>query len=129
MNGTIRLTLRPDLKLTAPVAETPTHLITTGFAATLDQAFRDALNHMVDLLVAQVGLTAAEAYCLCSLSANFRVTQVVNAPPKGDPRHDSQSHFPPGIVATAQRGSHGCGIAQPQLITFIHRRIHHDQFD
>jgi acetamidase/formamidase len=97
MNGTIRLTLRPDLKLTAPVAETPTHLITTGFASTLDQAFRDALNHMVDLLVAQVGLTAAEAYCLCSLSANFRVTQVVNAPQKGIHGMIPKAIFPQGL--------------------------------
>lgn len=83
MNGTINLTLRNDLKLTTPVAETPTDIITMGFAPTLDEAFEFALNQMIDLLKSFVGMSAEEAYVLCSLAVNFRITQVVNVPQKG----------------------------------------------
>lgn len=83
MNGTIGLKLRKDLKLTAPIAETPTDLITMGFGQTLDEAFEFALKQMIDLLEHFVGLSAEEAYVLCSLAVNFHITQVVNTPQKG----------------------------------------------
>ena len=83
MNGTIELKLRKDLKLTAPIAETPTDLITMGFGETLDEAFEFALKQMIDLLEHFVGLSAEEAYVLCSLAVNFHITQVVNTPQKG----------------------------------------------
>ncbi|MEN9206340.1 MAG: acetamidase/formamidase family protein [Thermostichales cyanobacterium SZTDM-1c_bins_54] len=97
MNGTIRLTLRRDLHLTTPVAETPTHLISSGFAPSLDQACSHALNTLVDLLVERVGLSPVDAYCLCSLSADFRVTQVVNAPQKGIHGMIAKAIFPQGL--------------------------------
>ncbi|AFZ31172.1 Acetamidase/Formamidase [Gloeocapsa sp. PCC 7428] len=83
MNGRIKITLRKDLKLTTPIAETPTDIITMGFGQTLDAAFESALQHMIDLLERFVGLSAEEAYVLCSLAVNFRITQVVNLPQKG----------------------------------------------
>lgn len=83
MNGTIELTVRKDMQLNYPVAETATDIITTGFANTLDAAFQLALHNMVDFLVAFAGITAAEAYSLCSLAVNFRITQAVNSPNKG----------------------------------------------
>lgn len=83
MNGTIGLKLRKDLKLTAPIAETPTDLITMGFGQTLDEAFECALKQMIDLLEHFVGLSAEEAYVLCSLAVNFHITQVVNTHIKG----------------------------------------------
>ncbi|GAB4215939.1 MAG: acetamidase/formamidase family protein [Synechococcales cyanobacterium] len=98
MNGRIRLTIRPDLHFQQPVAETPTHLITSGFADTLDQAFESALQTMVDLLVAQVGISPNDAYCLCSLAASFRITQVVNAPQKGVHGMIPKAIFPQGLT-------------------------------
>ena len=71
------------LKLNAPIAETPTHIITMGFGETLDEAFEFALKQMITFLEDFVGLNAEDAYVLCSLAVNFHITQVVNAPQKG----------------------------------------------
>jgi acetamidase/formamidase len=83
MNGTIQLKLRKDLKFTHPIAETPTDIITMGFAQTLDQAFEFALKQMITFLERFAGLSAEDAYVLCSLAVNFHITQVVNSPQKG----------------------------------------------
>ncbi len=83
MNGTIQIKLRKDLKLTAPIAETPTDIITLGFGKTLDEAFENALKEMIVWLERFAGLSAEDAYVLCSLAVNFHITQVVNAPQKG----------------------------------------------
>jgi acetamidase/formamidase len=83
MNGTIEIKLRKDLKLTAPIAETPTDIITMGFGKTLDEAFEFALKQMIDWLEKFAELSAEDAYVLCSLAVNFRITQVVNSPQKG----------------------------------------------
>jgi acetamidase/formamidase len=83
MNGTIKLTIRKDLQLTTPIAETPTDIITMGFAKTLDAALEVALKNMIDFLERFTNLSAEDAYVLCSLAVNFRITQVVNSPQKG----------------------------------------------
>ncbi|HEY9831995.1 MAG TPA: acetamidase/formamidase family protein [Stenomitos sp.] len=83
MNGTIQIKLRKDLKLNAPLAETPTDIITLGFGETLDQAFEFALKQMIHFLECFAGLSAEDAYVLCSLAVNFHITQVVNRPQKG----------------------------------------------
>jgi acetamidase/formamidase len=83
MNGTIQLILRKELKFTAPLAETPTDFITMGFGQTLDEAFESALQRMIDFLERFAGITAEEAYVLCSLAVHFHITQVVNSPQKG----------------------------------------------
>jgi acetamidase/formamidase len=83
MNGKITLKLRKDLKLTTPIAETPTHIITMGFAQTLDEALELALKNMIDFLQRFANLSAEDAYVLCSLAVNFHITQVVNSPQKG----------------------------------------------
>jgi acetamidase/formamidase len=83
MNGTIQIKLRKDLKFISPIAETPTDIITLGFGQTLDEAFEFALKQMITLLERFAGLSAEDAYVLCSLAVNFRITQVVNSPQKG----------------------------------------------
>ena len=84
MNGTIELKLHKDLQIsTTPIAETPTDIITMGFAATLDEALEKALKNMIDFLVSCTKLSPEEAYILCSLAVSFRITQVVNLPQKG----------------------------------------------
>jgi len=83
MNGRIQLNLRRDLKLTAPLGETPTHWMTMGFGETLDRAFEQALEQAIALLVDWFGFKAEDAYILCSLAVNFHITQVVNRPHKG----------------------------------------------
>lgn len=83
MNGTIRVDLRKDLKLTNPIAETPTDIMTMGFGETLDQALQSALEQMINFLETFVGLNAEDAYVLCSIAVNFHISQVVNVPQKG----------------------------------------------
>ncbi|MBD2532227.1 acetamidase/formamidase family protein [Nostoc flagelliforme FACHB-838] len=83
MNGRITLKLRKDLQLTTPIAETPTYIITMGFAPTLDEALELALKNMINFLERFVNLSPEDAYVLCSLAVNFHITQVVNNPHKG----------------------------------------------
>lgn len=83
MNGKIMLKLRKDLQLTTPIAETATDIITMGFAQTLDEALELAVKNTIDFLKQFANLSAEDAYVLCSLAVNFRITQVVNSPQKG----------------------------------------------
>jgi acetamidase/formamidase len=76
--GTFRLTVRDDMRLEWPMAETPTHMITMAFDPDLDDCVVIALRQMLDLICARVGLDRYQAYTLCSLAADLRVTQVVN---------------------------------------------------
>ena len=54
-----------------------------GFGDGLDAAFEQALKNAIAFLVDFVGLASEDAYVLCSLAVNFRITQVVNSPHKG----------------------------------------------
>ena len=83
MNGTIKLKLRQGWDLTTPIAETPTDMIAMGFGETLDAALELALKNMIDFLERFLNLSPEDAYVLCSLAVNFRITQVVNSPQKG----------------------------------------------
>jgi acetamidase/formamidase len=76
--GTFELHLREDMRLTWPMAETDTHIMTMAFDPDLDQCVVIALRDMIDLIAARTGITKAEAYALCSLAADLRITQVVN---------------------------------------------------
>jgi acetamidase/formamidase len=76
--GRFRLTLRDDLRLTWPLAETPTHVITMGFDPDLDDCVVIALRQMIEVLKQRARLSADHAYMLCSLAADLRITQVVN---------------------------------------------------
>ena len=76
--GTFRLTVVNDPKLEWPRAETPTHMITMAFDPDLDQAAKIALRQMIDLTAARTGLDRYQAYSLLSLTADLRITQVVN---------------------------------------------------
>jgi acetamidase/formamidase len=76
--GTFKLTVRDDMKLVWPMAETPTHAITMAFDPDLDAAVQIALRSMIDLVTARSGLDREEAFALLSLVADVRVTQVVN---------------------------------------------------
>jgi acetamidase/formamidase len=76
--GTFTLIARNDMQLDWPMAETPTHVMTMAFDPDLDDCVVIALRLMIDLIVARTGLARHEAYMLCSLQADLRVTQVVN---------------------------------------------------
>jgi len=76
--GTFELNVRGDMKLDWPMAETPTHVMTMAFNPDLDDAVVIALRDMIKLICARTGLSREDAYTLCSLAADLRVTQVVN---------------------------------------------------
>jgi acetamidase/formamidase len=76
--GTFELIVRPDMKLEWPMAETPTHIMTMGFDPDLDDCVVIALREMIKLICARTNLSREDAYTLCSLAADLRVTQVVN---------------------------------------------------
>jgi acetamidase/formamidase len=76
--GTFELHVRGDMRLEWPLAETPTHVITMAFDPDLDDAVVIALRDMIKLICARTGISREDAYTLCSLAADLRVTQVVN---------------------------------------------------
>ncbi len=71
-------TLRPDLAITAPRANTAAGWITFGFDADLDEAMAMALDGMLDLIGEQHGLSRSEAIGVASACVDLHVTQVVN---------------------------------------------------
>jgi acetamidase/formamidase len=78
LSGTFELILRKDMRLDMPRAETPSHHITLGLDEDLDDAAKQALRQMIKLLGELAGLAPADAYMLCSLGVDFRVTQLVD---------------------------------------------------
>jgi acetamidase/formamidase len=78
LSGTFRLILRKDLHFRLPRAETPTHHITMAFNEDLDDAAKDALRAMLDLIGERMGLAREDAYMFASLAVDMRVTQLVD---------------------------------------------------
>lgn len=105
MRIALRFRLRRDLRLTRPAFETfgaapgdratPGSFVTTGVADDLLTASREAVSAQIDHLTATTRLDAAEAYALCSVAADLRIHELVDAPnwvvgawfPKGVVRH------------------------------------------
>lgn len=78
LTGTFRIGLVKRAGLSMPRAETSTHFITMGFDDDLDDAARTALSDMIRLIGERSNLTEEDAYRLCSMVADLRVTQLVN---------------------------------------------------
>ena len=54
--------------------------VTTGIGPDLMGATRDAVRYMIDLLAARHGMAPVEAYMLCSVCADLRISEVVDQP-------------------------------------------------
>ncbi|WHX42790.1 acetamidase/formamidase family protein [Mesobacillus sp. AQ2] len=74
----ITLTLRDDLSLKMPRANTPDGWLTFGFNEDLNLAASQALDEMVDMLCELHEVQRTEALALASVTVDLRVTQVVN---------------------------------------------------
>jgi len=83
LRGRLQLTVRKDLKLTWPRAETATDYITMGADPDLTVATKTAIQEMVDFLAATKNLTKHQAYQVVSLAGNVAVTQLVDKPNVG----------------------------------------------
>ncbi|MGJ3232429.1 MAG: acetamidase/formamidase family protein [Oceanicaulis sp.] len=85
---TVRLDLQPGKAPRAPVIEAPAaamrepepRLTTTGVGPDYLAAARDAVRQMIDELAARRGLSAEDAYLLCSVCGEMRAAQLVDAP-------------------------------------------------
>ncbi|MBI4692608.1 MAG: acetamidase/formamidase family protein [Gammaproteobacteria bacterium] len=85
-----RIELVKDARLKLPRFSTPgpvsRHLdakgyeVTTGISPDLMVAARDAVSTMVDLLAARHGMHAIDAYMLCSVCADLRISEIVDMP-------------------------------------------------
>jgi acetamidase/formamidase len=78
LSGKFRLTVRKDLDFARPFAESPSHLISIGLNEDLDEAARQALREMIVHVCRRTPLNPHEAYMLCSLAGDLRVTQTVD---------------------------------------------------
>jgi acetamidase/formamidase len=83
LRARLQLTVRKDMKLTWPRAETPTDYISMATDPDLIVATRTAIQEMIDFLVTEKQLPRQEAYQLVSVAGNVAITQLVDKPNVG----------------------------------------------
>ncbi|MGN6451470.1 MAG: acetamidase/formamidase family protein, partial [Steroidobacteraceae bacterium] len=83
LRGRLQRTVRKDMKLTWPRAETPTDYISMAPDPELLIATKAAIQEMVDFIVAEKHLSRHEAYQLASIAGNVAITQLVDKPNVG----------------------------------------------
>lgn len=90
MSTTARITVRSDFDIQQPQFETsgpftpsgenePMHA-TTGISDDLMDATKKSISHMINYLSKHRGLTRTEAYILCSVAVDLKISEVVDAP-------------------------------------------------
>jgi len=67
-------------RIEEPQYETNDFYAVGAHGTTLEAAAKQATRYMIDYLVAEHGLSRPEAYILCSIAGNLRVTEVVDMP-------------------------------------------------
>jgi acetamidase/formamidase len=83
LRGRLQLTVRTDMSLTWPRAETATDYITMAADPDLNVATQTAIQEMIDFLSATKGLTRHQAYQLTSIAGHVAITQLVDRPNLG----------------------------------------------
>lgn len=83
LRGRVQLTVRKDMKLVWPRAETSTDYISMATDEDLKVATTAAIQEMVDFLAATRNLTRHQAYQLVSVAGNVAITQLVDRPVYG----------------------------------------------
>jgi acetamidase/formamidase len=76
--GELEFTLRKDMKISYPRAETPTHYISMGFDDDLSVAAHKAVREMVDFLADSKHLNRDDAYMLVSVAGDVDITELVD---------------------------------------------------
>jgi acetamidase/formamidase len=90
MHATVRLTVRKDLTVPepqfltrgplAPRTNTAPYYAVDGIAPDLLEAARKAVRHMIAYLERTYNLSRPEAYMLCSVAVDLKISEVVDAP-------------------------------------------------
>jgi acetamidase/formamidase len=83
LRGRLQLTVRKDMKLRWPRAETPADYISMAADPDLTVATTLAIQEMVDFLAATKRLSTHRAYQLVSIAGNVAITQLVDKPNHG----------------------------------------------
>src|SRR4051812_16593785 len=83
LRGRLQLTVRKDMKLAWPRAETTSDYISMATDPDLIVATKGAIQEMVDFVAATRHLTKHDAYQLVSIAGNVAVTQLVDKPNVG----------------------------------------------
>jgi acetamidase/formamidase len=83
LRGRIQLTVRKDMKLNWPRAETATDYISMATDPDLTVATKGAIQEMVDFIAAMRHMSKHQAYQLVSIAGNVAVTQLVDKPNVG----------------------------------------------
>jgi acetamidase/formamidase len=76
--GTFRVTVRKDMHLAWPRAETPTHWITMGMDTSLVTATKIAIRQAIDFLMTTQQLSHDDAYMLVSVACDVDDTELVD---------------------------------------------------
>jgi len=86
---TLRFRIRRDLAIQEPQFMTPgsptrgssgAAYATTAHSSDLMQATKQAIRYMLDHLVRSYSLSREDAYCLCSVAVDLKISEVVDAP-------------------------------------------------
>jgi amidase len=71
----IRVTVEKGMGITSPRAITPDYFVVLSHGEELGPAMKQAVRDMVDFLVREKGLAPYDAYTLCSLAGDIRVSR------------------------------------------------------
>ena len=85
IEGPLRVVYEIDLikgagPIPSPHYETDDFYAVTGFAPTIDEAARNAVEAMIDYLVSSRDLSRQEAYALASMAGDLKISEVVDVP-------------------------------------------------
>jgi acetamidase/formamidase len=103
LRGRIQLTVRKDMKLTWPRAETATDYISMATDPDLTVATKTAIQEMIDFVAATMKMSKHQAYQLVSIAGNVAVTQLVDKPNVGVHVKLPKSVFTGARTATKER--------------------------
>ncbi len=81
----MRIVLQLDVikggrSLAEPQYETEDYYAVTAYAEDLDEAAKKATLYMIEYLVDERGLSREDAYLLCSLAGDLKISEVVDVP-------------------------------------------------
>lgn len=63
-----------------PEADSKGYFVTTGYGTDLAEASKKAISYMIEHLVDTYRMTDQEAYMLCSVAVDLRISEIVNMP-------------------------------------------------